>query len=270
MNTDYLHCLLDNFSVFSVFSVVKNVFVIMNRLAKFIAVVVLIHPWFSRAHGQEDRLGLADLAGYRAALSGKATADDARAADPPAQVHFRDLWNRPDAFRGRHVIVEGRVLRIFRQEPVGSFPALAEVWITATSGDPFCLVSPQAGPTATPIPEPGRDVRFTGTFLKMVRYAASDGARLAPLVVGDRPPTSQPADAVLRAIGGPVPDASLDRWSWSPATWALGLSTAALAAVLLAWWHLNTPSPKPRRGTITPIAADPPLEFIEPVEEREP
>jgi hypothetical protein len=242
----------------------------MNSVTKFIIIVMLIHPWFSHAEGQEDRLGLADLAGYRAALSGKATADDAMAADPPAQVHFRDLWNRPDAFRGRHVIVEGRVLRIFRQEPVGSFPALAEVWITSTSGDPFCLVSPQAGQIRIPIPEPGRDVRFTGTFLKMVRYAAGDGARLAPLVVGDRPPASQPADTVLRAIGGHVPDASLDRWSWSPATWALGLSTAALAAVLLAWWHLNTPSRKPGRRTINSIAIDPPLEFIEPGEEREP
>jgi hypothetical protein len=244
----------------------------MNRIGKFIAVVVLIHPWSSRVHGQEDRLGLADLAGYRAALSGKATADDARAADPPAQVHFRDLWDRPDAFRGRHVIVEGRVLRIFRQEPVGSFPALAEVWITSTSGDPFCLVSPQAGPTSIPIPmpEPGRNVRFTGTFLKMVRYAASDGARLAPLVVGDRPPSSQPADAVLRAIGGHVPDASRDWSSWSPVAWALGLSASALAGGLLAWWHLNTPSRKPRRRTMTPPAADPPLEFIAPDEEVEP
>jgi hypothetical protein len=237
----------------------------MNRVAAFIAVVVLVDPWFSHAHGQEDRLGRADLPGYRAALSGKATADDASAGDPPVQVHFRDLWERPDAFRGRHVIVAGRVLRIFRQQPVGSFPALAEVWITATSGDPFCLVSPQAGPTATPIPEPGRDVRFTGTFLKMVRYAASDGARLAPLVVGDRPPSSQPIDAVVRAIGGHDPDAGFHGWSWSAATWALGLSTAALAGGLLAWWHLNhSPSPKPRRRTITSTAADPPLEFIEP------
>jgi hypothetical protein len=242
----------------------------MNGLTKFIAVVVLIDPWFSRAQGQDDRLGLADLAGYRAALSGKATADEARAADPPALVHFRDLWNRPDAFRGRHVIVEGRVVRIFRQEPVGSFPALAEVWITSTSGDPFCLVSPKAGPTSVPIPEPGRDVRFTGTFLKMIRYAASDGARLAPLVVGDRPPTAQSAGAFLPTIGGQVADARFHPWSWSPATWALGLSTAALAGGLLAWWHLNAPSPKPRRGTMTPNTADPLLEFIEPGAEVEP
>jgi hypothetical protein len=234
----------------------------MNRLTRFIAVVVLSSPWFSHARGQEDRLGLADLAGYRAALSGKATADDATADDRPAQVHFRDLWNRPDAFRGRRVIVDGRVLRIFRQEPVGSFPALGEVWISSTSGDPFCLVFPQAGADSTPIPEPGRDVRFTGTFLKMVRYAAHDGARLAPLVVGDHPPTSQPAGAVVRAIGGHDPNASRYGWSWSVTTWALGLSTAALAGGLLAWWHLtNTPPRKPRGATTSPIDVEPPLEF---------
>ena len=31
-------------------------------------------------------------------------------------------------------------------------------------------------------------VRFTGTFLKMVRYAGSDGPRLAPLIVGGQQP----------------------------------------------------------------------------------
>ena len=58
-------------------------------------------------------------------------------------VKFRDLWNRPDVFRGRRVTVEGRVVRIFRQGPVGSFPPLAEVWITSPAGDPFCVVFPQ-------------------------------------------------------------------------------------------------------------------------------
>ena len=44
------------------------------------------------------------------------------------------------------------------------------------------------------MPEPGRMVRFTGTFLKMVRYAGGDGARLAPLIVGDQPPTCVSAE----------------------------------------------------------------------------
>ena len=105
--------------------------------------------------------------------------------------------------RGRRVIIEGRVERIFRQGPVGSFPALAEIWIASPAGDPSCLVVPQESGTgispvsdhdleglAAPqrVPKLGQMVRFTGTFLKMIRYAARDGDRLAPLVVGDQPP----------------------------------------------------------------------------------
>ena len=164
----------------------------------------------SRNPGQDDQLSLADLVGYRAALSGKATADDARPADPPARVGFRDLWERPDAYRGRRVTVRGRVARIFRQGPVGSFPPCSRSGSSRPAGDPFCLVFPQdrrtrpkrprsIGPDVRPkpsaVPGPGRTVRFTGTFLKMVRYAAGDGERLAPLIVGDRPPGPAPAEA---------------------------------------------------------------------------
>ena len=136
---------------------------------------------------------------------------------PRSSVGFRDLWKRPDAYRGRRVTVRGRLERTFRQGAVGSFPPLVEAWIFSTSGDPFCVVYPQAGagsstgtgpsgvsapgsstdahrgearPASPAGPGPGRVVRFTGTFLKMVRYAAGDGDRLAPLIVGDRPPAS--------------------------------------------------------------------------------
>ena len=146
------------------------------------------------------QLTLADLAAYRAALSGKATGENAKSSDPPVRVVFRDLWNHTDEFRGRRVTIQGRVERIFRQGPIGSFPALAEVWIVSPAGDPFCLVVPNESDngilsvidqgledraTSKETPALGQTVRFTGTFLKMVRYAGGDGARLAPLVVGD-------------------------------------------------------------------------------------
>lgn len=105
------------------------------------------------------QLSLADLAGYRAALSGKATADDARTSDPPTQVKFKDLWNRPDVFRGRRITIQGRVSRIFRQGPVGSFPPLAEVWITTPAGDPFCVVYPQPGSTDDDLPQTATSVQ---------------------------------------------------------------------------------------------------------------
>src|SRR5262249_55378889 len=92
---------------------------------------------------RDDRLGLTDLAAYRAALSGKATADDARPSDPPVPVGFRDLWERPEAYRGRRVTIRGRLERTFRQGAVGTFPPLVEAWIFSTSGDPFCVVFPR-------------------------------------------------------------------------------------------------------------------------------
>ena len=104
----------------------------MNGFRRLILFRVLVFLWLSASGGlawadesetrQDDQLSLADLVGYCAALSGKATADDARPSDPPARVGFRDLWERPDAYRGRRVTVRGRVARIFRQGPVGSFP----------------------------------------------------------------------------------------------------------------------------------------------------
>ncbi len=239
--------------------------------------------------GTSHQLSLADLTGYRAALAGKPTADQARATDPPAEVKFKDLWNRPDVFQGRRVVVQGRVVRSFRQGPVGSFPPLAEVWITSPAGDPFCVVFPRPGASggkeagsinvsATPpekknrdtaseeMPRAGGMVRFTGTFLKMVRYAGADTTRLAPLIVGDRTPvliSSEPAGSQV--------DAALTstlRGSGSAirlACWALGLAAAAMAAVALARWHLRAParlaSPRVKFTDKTP---DPPLEFLEP------
>ena len=125
-----------------------------------------------------------------------AIAQPSRVSRPPiwpgrpirrSEVKFKDLWNRPDVFRGRRVTVQGRVARIFRQGPVGSFPPLAEVWITSPAGDPFCVVFPAArsiddmrrlaviepmdrsqaprdADRADVMPELGRTVRFTGTF----------------------------------------------------------------------------------------------------------
>ena len=120
--------------------------------------VILVAPR-CRASSLDDnpqtshQLTLADLAAYRAALSGKPTADDARLSDPSAQVKFKDIWNRPDVFQGRRITIQGRVARIFRQGPVGTFPPLAEVWITSPAGDPSCVVFPQPGSTDDDLPQ---------------------------------------------------------------------------------------------------------------------
>ena len=200
------------------------------------------------------QLTLADLAAYRAALSGKATGENAKSSDPPVRVVFRDLWNHTDEFRGRRVTIQGRVERIFRQGPIGSFPALAEVWIVSPAGDPFCLVVPNEShngilsvndhglddrATSKETPALGQTVRFTGTFLKMVRYAGGDGARLAPLVVGSQPPVPQTTSADT-GLGVKVRSAAgSTTWTGSPASWLLGTTLAILAASLLAWQHVR-------------------------------
>jgi hypothetical protein len=241
---------------------------------------------------QSDRqLSLADMAGYRAALSGKPSAENARASDPPIQVTFKDLWNRPEVFRGRRVTVGGQVARIFRQGPVGSFPALAEVWISSSAGDPYCIVFPlplsgdqdppkTVAATATggdvsksmTTTEPGNKVRFTGTFLKIVRYAGGDGARLAPLIVGDRlpEPVAPSSDSSLGAgvdlAGG---KSNSPRMALGPAYWAIALAVLAVCAVVLARWHLRTPArPAAGRRPSSPAVAEPRLEFVEPHDER--
>lgn len=281
------------------------------RLACGLWIATVLACGSSPAAGQDaepdDRIGLADLAAYRSALSGRATADDARPAGPPARVAFRDLWEHPETYRGRRVTVVGRLERTFRQGAVGSFPPMAESWIFSSSGDPLCLVYPQpeaprpdgatGGSSPTPgdhqgraatnapskMPGPGRMVRFTGTFLKTVRYAAGDGERLAPLIVGDRPPEpprpgetggdpaakATGAGDVLRAVGGGDRDhrPAADRLPWSDGSRALGLALASMAALVLAWQHFRGARLRrraaPRRRPGETEIPDPPLHFVD-------
>jgi len=264
-----------------------------------IALISMIPAPRCRALSSDDdpqtshQLSLEDLAGYRAALSGKPTADQARTSDPPVEAKFKDLWDRTDLFQGRRVTIQGRVMRVFRQGPVGSFPALAEVWITSPAGDPFCVVCPQpesteqaqtvSDVTAGPPPEPtvvrgrnagiselGRTVRFTGTFLKMVRYAGGDGARLAPLIVGDRLPvpfrsktaaeySSQDPSAISQAIVGK----GILGTAMRPALWAFGLAVIAAGAAILARWHMRAPVRLAAAPSSSSSVPEPPLEFID-------
>jgi hypothetical protein len=261
------------------------------------ASVALATPCLASLAADDDqdtshRLSLGDLAGYGAALSGKPTAEGAKATDPPVQVNFNELWNRPDAFQGRRVVVQGRMVRIFRQGPIGSFPPLAEVWMTSRGGNPFCVVFPQRGvlddthaasgnmkltPKEKPasghqsdeMPGPGRMVQFTGTFLKMVRYAGADTARLAPLIVGDRPPVVSSFEPVERqadyAPSGVTRGSGL---AIRLAYWALGLAGAAIAAVLFVRWHLGLGTrSESLRAQSANLALDPPLEFLGPPNE---
>jgi hypothetical protein len=221
------------------------------------------------------KLNLGDLPAYRKALDGQPTANDGQAGDPPAQVGFRELWDHCDTYLGRRVAVTGRVERIFRQAAVGSFPALAEVWITSQAGDPFCVVFAQPQRML----DAGRSVRFTGTFLKMVSYTASDGTRLAPLIVGPQPPLyeSNPSDKLsglsrrenfteaFPSAAGRNSKSSGGREYGLGENWLLALALAFVATGIITWQHIRTPKRRHRwvRQRQEPATQnDPPLEFL--------
>ena len=107
--------------------------------------------------------------------------------------------------------VEGRVVRVFRQGAVGSFPPLVEAWLATPAGDLLCVEFPrdESPERKDGAFEPSRPVTFTGTFLKTIRYSAGDQSRLAPLIVGDRPPAPLENVSAERARGGLGP---LARW----------------------------------------------------------
>ena len=201
--------------------------------------ILLLALWGARASADEPSLTLADLPAYQAALSAKATI-------PPARVGFRDLWERPERYRGRPVRVEGSLVRQFRQAAFGTFPPLVEAWAVSPAGDPFCLVFPDSASRATPAL--GTRVRFVGTFLKQVRYQGGDGPRLAPLIVGAGPPV-----ASAKPPAAPRPA----RRYGSTLDWTAGLLVAGFVALLVARMHLNKPVARtPGR------AMDPPPDFL--------
>jgi hypothetical protein len=187
------------------------------------------------AVGDDSPLSLADLEAYRVALASK---PDSTARS----VSFRDLWDRPEDYAGRTVAVEGRVARTFRQPRFGEFPPLVEAWVVSPPGDPFCLVFPQ--PEGRPALGVGAFVRFSGTFLKRIKYQGGDVDRLAPLIVGPRAP-----DAPLSA---PV-----TAWKeWSSADWMMAVGALLVVSLVLLTRHFSRPAVDSR-----PI--EPPPSFVD-------
>jgi hypothetical protein len=190
-----------------------------------------------RATGEDRPMSLPDLPALRDAVRSPSE------GQAPA-VSFRRLWEAPDLYRGRRVTVEGRAQRRFRQEPLGSFPALSELWAADEAGNPFCLVYP-AVPDEPPL---GAKVRFAGTFLRPLRYQGGDGPRLAPLLAGPEAP------AVVETPPVPGRFQALTRGDW-----IFGGIVAAIVVLVLVTRTLARPRP-PRR----PAWNGPEPEFLRP------
>ncbi|WZO97549.1 hypothetical protein EP7_004590 [Isosphaeraceae bacterium EP7] len=197
----------------------------------FVALTLLIG---TACLAEDGPLTLADIAGLHAALQPGA------ATDPPRTASFRDLWDHPESFLGKRVRVEGEVRRLFHQGAAGQLPALVEVWLTTGSGDPICLLSPEASPKI------GSRVSFVGVYLKKIEYRATDVPRLAPLIVGPGvPEVIAPSKVDVRPPPRPI---SLD--------WAVG-GGAALVLILALMRNYQRRPPPPR------IDRDPPPVFID-------
>jgi hypothetical protein len=194
---------------------------------------------------EESKLTIADLNAYRQALEGKL-------GGPAVPVGFRELWSHPEAYQGKRVRVEGKVVRVFRQDRFGAFPPLGEYWVVTPAGNPFCLVYPSQGDKAQPAI--GDRVRFVGVFLKRLSYQAADGERLAPLVVGDGRPVVVSSD-VARHSSTPGLDL-LDV--------TVGLVAVALVALVLVARHVRAPV----RRVLELDVNEPPPEFLGPDDER--
>ncbi len=165
-------------------------------------------------------LSLADLAAYRAALQ-----PGAPGLAQPAT--FRDLWDHPEQLQGRRVAVSGRVGARFRQGARGEFPPLVELWIVSPQGDPTCLVYPEGGPDLGT--DRDRVVRFSGVFLRRIRYRGGDSDRLAPLIVGDAAPIAE------------RPTAEMLAWGSSGSRVGLSVAAAVAVAAVLVGRHLAAP-----------------------------
>ena len=188
-----------------------------------------------QAIADDSPLTLADLEAYRLALG-------ANPDDPALAVKFRDLWDRPDAYVGRAVKVEGRVARIFRQGRVGEFPPLVEAWVVSPSGDPFCLIFP--GSEGQPSPEIGSLVRFSGRFLKRIKYQGGDTPRVAPLLVGPRAPSG--------AANGSGTEGS----SWTSVDWIMASGGMLVVVMILLGRHVARPAESPSRPEPPPAFID--------------
>lgn len=182
----------------------------------------------SVAMGDGIGLPVDEIPAYREALRDRDPGDG-------VPVPFLELWNGANRYRGQRVAFTGRIARRFRAEPSGDLPARVELWLEQ-GGNLVCAVVPETPET---LQRTGR-VTVRGTSLGIIRYAAGDAVRLAPLIVGSRPP--EPSDRPPAASGA----------TWDSASWGLAIAAILLVTFVLAIRHARRPPPR-RAGTETRV-----------------
>ncbi|MEM9701640.1 MAG: hypothetical protein AAF907_04265 [Planctomycetota bacterium] len=172
---------------------------------------------------------------------------------------FPDLFNNPQAYRGRPVTLIGqaRVIKDFPAGPSAADPEEIRVSLSVFTDDsqtnPAVVIALAAPglPRGDDLLEP---VKVTGVFFKRWGYEAQDkNLRVAPLLLAAK---VEPVKAV------PLPPATP-----FVLTLAAVVSVVGLSAGLWAWWL----RPKRRRGTVAVGGGETPdLVGFQPVDEEEP
>ena len=131
---------------------------------------------------QVQAVGLADWPILARALEVKPVAEG-------RIVSFRELWEMSPSELSEPLAISGLVVRRFKRQPVGQFPALEELWIR-TDDDGLVMVTNRSklAPTqgSLDLTAPGMALEIQARMIRKVLYESTDEPRIAPWLVAQR------------------------------------------------------------------------------------
>lgn len=159
------------------------------------------------------------------------------------KVHYRDLWEQPEKYRGKPIRLRLHIIRVTKHEAAENSADVKDVyeawgWTDESKSYPYVVVFSELPPGM----KIGDDVRdegvFVGYFLKVMSYPdALDKLRASPLLMG----------RMHRAApGGARPVVGRGDWLW---IWGGG-GVIILAAAVGIWLRFS----RVRMPTISPEA----------------
>jgi hypothetical protein len=131
---------------------------------------------------QVQAVGLADWPILARALDVKPVAEG-------RIVSFRELWEMSPSELSEPLAISGLVVRRFKRQPVGQFPALEELWIR-TDDDGLVMVTNRSKAAQTQgsldLTAPGMALEIQARMIRKVLYESTDEPRIAPWLVAQR------------------------------------------------------------------------------------
>ncbi len=153
-------------------------------------VLLICFPIYLMADGDQKQavpeqvqaVGLADWPILARALEVKPVAEG-------RIVSFRELWEMSPSELSEPLAISGLVVRRFKRQPVGQFPALEELWIR-TDDDGLVMVTNRSKAAQTQgsldLTAPGMALEIQARMIRKVLYESTDEPRIAPWLVAQR------------------------------------------------------------------------------------